>query len=85
MKFTFSQPDSVVHSSLVKLSTQGKASLYLWMLYRHVGDEKFRKGLQLFTSTHKQGLVRAEDLAKAFSVSFVSVLIVFFFVWIFFI
>lgn len=68
VKFTFSQPDSVVHSSLVKLVTQGKASLYLWMLYRHIGDDKFKKATQLFTSKHKGGLVKTEDLTKDFSV-----------------
>ncbi|OQR74697.1 puromycin-sensitive aminopeptidase-like [Tropilaelaps mercedesae] len=67
VKFTFVEPDSVMHSSLVRLATQGKASLYLWMLYQFIGDEQFRKGTKLYASKHKGGLVKAKDFAKDFT------------------
>ncbi|XP_022692805.1 uncharacterized protein LOC111262660 isoform X2 [Varroa jacobsoni] len=67
VKFTFSEPDSIVHSSLVRLVTQGKASLYLWMLYRFLGDEQFRKGNRFYVSKHKGSLVKTEDLCNDFT------------------
>lgn len=71
VKFTFSEPDSIVHSSLVRLATQGKASLYLWMLYRFLHDEQFRKGSRFYVSKHKGSLVKTEDLSNDFTVRFI--------------